>query len=49
MRAHLCPERFTLHLRQHRWLRRDNWEVFRFSRYEVETEPMELFVTDIGL
>jgi hypothetical protein len=24
MGAHLCPERFTLHLRQDRWLRRDN-------------------------
>jgi hypothetical protein len=49
MGARLCPERFTLHLRQDRWLRRDNWEVFRFSRSEVETEPMELFIADLGL
>jgi hypothetical protein len=49
MGAHLCPERFTLHLRQDRWLRRDNWEVFRFSHQEVETEPMELFIAELGL
>jgi hypothetical protein len=49
MGTRLCPERFTLYLRQDRWLRRDNWEVFRFSRSEVETEPMEVFIADLGL
>lgn len=49
MGAHLCHEKFTLQLRQDRWLRRDNWEVFRFSAQEVETEPMDLFITDLGL
>jgi hypothetical protein len=45
----LCPERFTRHLRQDRWLRRDNWEVFRFSCQEVETERINVLIADLGL
>lgn len=45
----LCPERFTRHLRQDRWLRRDNWEVFRFSHQEVETERIDVLIADLGL
>ena len=49
---HRCATSFSscsIRLRQDRWLRRDNWEVFRFSRSAVEIEPMELFITDLGL
>lgn len=47
MGAHPCPERFTLYLRQDRWLRREGWEVFRFSEQEVEIEPIELLLMEI--
>jgi hypothetical protein len=49
MGARLCHEKFTRYLRQDRWLRRHHWEVFRFSHQEVEAEPIELFIADLGL
>ena len=49
MRVHPCYERFTMLLRQDRWLRRQGWEVFRFSQQEVEMEPIELFMADLGV
>ena len=40
---------FTTHLKQDRWLRKQGWEVYRFSNKEVEEDDIDYFADEINL
>lgn len=39
---------FTTHLKKDRWLRKQGWEVYRFSNKEVEEEEIDYFMSEIN-
>lgn len=42
-------DKYTEHLRKDRWLRKQGWEVFRFTDKEVNEEDFEYFVKEMYL
>lgn len=41
-------EKYTEHLRKDRWLRKQGWEVFRFTDKEVNEEDFEYFLEEMS-